>query len=210
MKKRCGCDCDCEFYEREREHWSKALEEALAAMKKKDSHLYRLMKEKVKTIPLVKSPILRLTNIAGHFHRNNADGYITLKGDSNIGSAQLVLHELVHSIGGTELDSVSITEWCFPNQNGTPLQSEFVLFEVEGGKFTSWNRRSGVVKLNRSRKTIANFVPKKKAFQIPSKAPKGPSKALKFQIPANKQYTRRHKRSFSNQSSKSASLKSTL
>ena len=97
-----------------------------------------------------------------------------MKGDSNNGAAQLVLHELVHSIGGTELDSVSITEWCFPNQNGTPLQSEFVLFEVEGGKFTSWNRRSGVVKLNRSRKTIAKFVPKKKAFKSPLRPLKTP------------------------------------
>ena len=58
----------------------------------------------------------------------------------------IVFHEIVHSCGGTELDSEALENHCFRTAGATPPTSDdFPKFRDDGGRFVNWNGSTGVV-----------------------------------------------------------------
>ena len=100
------------------------------------------------------------TDLLGHFH---AGGMITLnqrvmRKMSRVQRASLLLHELIHSIGGTELDTEAFERWVFPEVNtGLPSYQELTLFHVDGGELVRWDLENGNVYLKRNGKLMCRF-----------------------------------------------------
>lgn len=135
-----------------------ALKQALESMKKKDKELHGLMVTRLKSLDIVVTPLLKDTNILGHYQDS---GYVMLNsGADREDLPALILHELVHSIGGSELDAESITQWTFPkfSKRYPPTVEDFVLFQQEGGKFTWYEQKTGQVRLFKTRELIATFI----------------------------------------------------
>lgn len=61
----------------------------------------------------------------------------------------IVFHEIVHSCGGTELDSEAFENHCYRGAGATPPTSDdFPKFRDDGGNFVTWNGSTGVVTTN--------------------------------------------------------------
>lgn len=71
----------------------------------------------------------------------------TLSGVQNRINA-VVFHELIHAIGGTELDSEAFENHCYRNQGATaPTSDDFPKFRSDGGNFVNWDMTTGSVTL---------------------------------------------------------------
>jgi hypothetical protein len=58
----------------------------------------------------------------------------------------VLFHELVHSVGGTELDSEALENHFFARGGATfPTSDDFPKFDSEGGEFVIWDKPSGNV-----------------------------------------------------------------
>ncbi len=58
----------------------------------------------------------------------------------------IVFHEIVHSCGGTELDSEAFENHCYRTAGATPPTSDdFPKFRDDGGRFVNWNGSTGAV-----------------------------------------------------------------
>ncbi len=58
----------------------------------------------------------------------------------------IVFHEIVHSCGGTELDSEALENHCYRGCGATPPTSDdFPKFRDDGGRFVNWNGSTGAV-----------------------------------------------------------------
>lgn len=58
----------------------------------------------------------------------------------------IVFHEIVHSCGGTELDSEALENHCFRGCGATaPTSDDFPKFRDDGGRFVNWNGSTGAV-----------------------------------------------------------------
>jgi hypothetical protein len=58
----------------------------------------------------------------------------------------IVFHEIVHSCGGTELDSEAFENHCYRNNGATaPTSDDFPKFRDEGGRWVNWNGSTGAV-----------------------------------------------------------------
>ena len=88
---------------------------------------------------------------------NGADAFTASRGSSYValcnaltGTQQRVtavlFHELVHSVGGTELDSEALENHFFSGNGATmPTSGDFPKFRDEGGEFVIWDRTTGAV-----------------------------------------------------------------
>lgn len=138
----------------------RALIDALLELKKFDVPLTRKIAKRVEKVPIAWSPFLddADTDMLGHFEEG---GYIVLNGKAfqEMGNprrrAALMLHELVHSIGGTELDSEAIEAWVFPDVTSAPTKDDKCLFRTESGRYVKRNPTTGEVRLKRTGKVIA-------------------------------------------------------
>jgi len=60
----------------------------------------------------------------------------------------VVFHELIHAIGGTELDSEAFENHCYRGQGATaPTSDDFPKFRDDGGNFVNWDGTTGQVTL---------------------------------------------------------------
>jgi hypothetical protein len=58
----------------------------------------------------------------------------------------IVFHEVIHSCGGTELDSEAFENHCYRGAGATaPTSSDFPKFRDDGGRFVNWNGSTGQV-----------------------------------------------------------------
>ena len=58
----------------------------------------------------------------------------------------IVFHEIIHSCGGTELDSEAFENHCYRNCGATaPTSDDFPKFRDDGGRWVNWNGSSGAV-----------------------------------------------------------------
>lgn len=58
----------------------------------------------------------------------------------------IVFHEIVHSCGGTELDSEAFENHCYRGGGATgPTDDDFPKFRNEGGRWVNWNGTTGAV-----------------------------------------------------------------
>lgn len=58
----------------------------------------------------------------------------------------IVFHEIVHSCGGTELDSEGFENHCFRGGGATaPTSDDFPKFRNDGGRWLNWNGTTGAV-----------------------------------------------------------------
>lgn len=65
---------------------------------------------------------------------------------SSVRLAPVLLHELVHAVGGTELDAEAVEHACFDGNGATlPTSADFDLFRSDGGNFAEWDSDTGEV-----------------------------------------------------------------
>lgn len=58
----------------------------------------------------------------------------------------IVFHEIIHSCGGTELDSEAFENHCYRGAGATaPTSDDFPKFRDEGGRWVNWNGATGAV-----------------------------------------------------------------
>jgi len=58
----------------------------------------------------------------------------------------IVFHEIIHSCGGTELDSEAFENHCYRNAGATaPTSGDFPKFRNDGGRWVNWNGSTGAV-----------------------------------------------------------------
>lgn len=58
----------------------------------------------------------------------------------------IVFHEIVHSCGGTELDSEAFENHCYRGCGATtPTSDDFPKFRNDGGRWVNWNGTTGAV-----------------------------------------------------------------
>ncbi len=58
----------------------------------------------------------------------------------------IVFHEIIHSCGGTELDSEAFENHCYRGNGATaPTSNDFPKFRDDGGSFVNWNGSTGAV-----------------------------------------------------------------
>lgn len=75
---------------------------------------------------------------------------ITITPDAFSSGAQrleaIVFHEMIHSCGGTELDSEAFENLCYRNAGATPpTPDDFPKFRDDGGRWVNWNGATGQV-----------------------------------------------------------------
>lgn len=67
-------------------------------------------------------------------------------GSSTARFEAIVFHEIVHSCGGTELDSEALENHCYRFAGATaPTSDDFPKFRDDGGNFVTWNGATGAV-----------------------------------------------------------------
>ena len=140
-----------------------AILDALKALKKKDVPLTRHIVRQLETMPIAWSPFMDDAHILGHVEEQ---GYMMLnpkafsKSFTRKQRASLMLHELMHSIGGYELDAEAIEYWIYPSIASHPSTDDEVLFRTNQGLYVRRDPVSGNVHLKRTGEVIANFRPK--------------------------------------------------
>jgi hypothetical protein len=93
-----------------------AILDFLKELKKYDVPLTVLIAKRLETLPIAWSPFMEDADLLGHYQEG---GYLMLNSkaflemNSPRERAALMLHELVHSISGTELDAESIQAGYF-------------------------------------------------------------------------------------------------
>ena len=72
--------------------------------------------------------------------------------------AALMLHELIHSVGGTELDAEAIERWAYPDDVTGPTEEDHVMFQRNPrGRYTTLDLNTFHVTLNRTKKVITRL-----------------------------------------------------
>ncbi len=139
-----------------------AIQDLLQKLKQRDVMVHNLIHARVDNLLISWSPLLDEAGLVGHYQDG---GYIMLNSAAVTSTNQLaplLLHELMHSIGGTELDAKSYVNWIYPDymhENPVTLGC----FENNGGgKFTKIDPKSGKVTHLQTNKVIAKFSPLKK------------------------------------------------
>lgn len=68
------------------------------------------------------------------------------KGQNTVNA--VVFHEMIHAIGGTELDAEAFENHCYRGEGATaPLGDDFEKFKAFRGNFVNWDRETGRVTL---------------------------------------------------------------
>lgn len=138
----------------------KAIVDALKALKSKDLPTTHRIIKKLEALPVMWNLNTNDSSLLGHFHDG---GMITLnqqamKKMSPTKRASLLLHEMIHSIGGTELDAEAFERWVFPKVNAIPPSYQVLtLFRTDGGEFVRWELDSGNVYLKRNGKLMCRL-----------------------------------------------------
>jgi hypothetical protein len=171
--------------------FKQAIENVLRKLKHYDVMVHNLIRARLESVPISWSHLLDEVNA-----NTNANdfGFVVL--DNFIKSpdqlAPLLLQELMHSVGGTELDAEAYVAWIYPKhareQPVTP--QDFASFQEEGGKFTKWNKNTGKVTHLRTNKNIAKFK-NSKIIKAPRKGiakSLGPNSSNKFGCCKRKQH----------------------
>jgi hypothetical protein len=67
-------------------------------------------------------------------------------GSSTARLEAIIFHEMIHSCGGTELDSEAFENHCYRGNGATaPTSDDFPKFRDDGGRWVNWNGATGAV-----------------------------------------------------------------
>ena len=135
-----------------------SVEEILAKLKQLDPVVHDLIRTKLETVPISWSGV----DEEGTLRHQQSPREIVLNSSAVKSKEQLapiLLHELIHAVGGTELDAHGYVAWVYPKhpRDNSIEAADYAYFTEEVGKFVVSNKKTGKVTHNQTQQVIAKF-----------------------------------------------------